>query len=106
MVIRLSRKQVDSALTGLAVMAKEHPKADALEYVRHENIVSYLDYQDNRIASLQAENARLKAEAERYEKSFSEWAKGCSCTEVCEPWQCQDCTEAYFKSLTSEKSDT
>jgi hypothetical protein len=44
--------------------------------------------------------------AERYEKAFSEWAKGCSCTEVREPWRCQECTEAYFKALTSGKSDT
>ncbi len=49
--------------------------------------------------SVQQTNQAILKKVARYERAFSEWAKGCSCVEVCKPWQCQDCTEAYFKSL-------
>jgi len=39
---QITKEQAHVALTGLAVLAKEHPNADALEYVRHETVVAYI----------------------------------------------------------------
>lgn len=62
----ITKEQADAALKGLAALAKGHPNADALEYVRHETVVSYIE-------QLEAENKRLR-ELAAIGWSLSTWA--------------------------------